>query len=34
VVLTATIPTGLLQRLVRAPVNFENMPENSTQGKK
>ncbi len=34
VVLTATIPTGLLQRLVSAPVNFENMPENSTQGKK
>jgi hypothetical protein len=34
VVLTATIPIALLQRLVSAPVNFENAPANSTQGKK
>jgi hypothetical protein len=34
VVLTATIPAGLLQSLVSAPVNLENMPENSTLGKK
>jgi len=34
VVLTATIPTGLLRKLVSAPVNFEGMPENSSPGKK
>jgi len=32
VVLTATVPSGLLQRLVSAPVNFENTPEPENSG--
>lgn len=33
VVMTATIPPGLLHKLVNAPVSIEQMPENTTVGK-
>jgi hypothetical protein len=34
VVMTATIPGGLLQKLVNTPVSLEQMPENRTVGRK